>query len=301
MLSHEVTSMTFESFREVSRDKKVVLLYPWTNFRNIFLSYFLHDSAEGLLYHRIPENSTSLQQWVSGLFQELRLVLDGFGGQLESALESGSPHDLGAALAADIGSANLDRPVLFLDELDRVPQNADFREFMNALVENLPENAQLAVNSRLLTYEPWINWVNSDEAVVLGTAHRRNNLMFTKEETPKPQLEIYAFGRGHAISNGREIRSWDGALPRNLFFYFIDNPLVTRDQIFEIFWSKLSIKDATNVFHVTKRKITERSRYRSMTARIMNLRRIPPDFTFRATKSCGITMSSTLSKPLKAP
>ncbi len=258
MLSHEVTNMTFESFREVSRDKKVVLLYPWTNFRNIFLSYFLHDSAEGLLYHRIPENSTSLQQWVSGLFQELRLVLDGFGGQLDSALESGSPHDMGAALAADIGSANLDRPVLFLDELDRVPQNADFREFMIALVENLPKNAQLAVNSRLLTYEPWINWINSDEAVVLGTAHRRNNLMFTKEEMPKPQLEIYAFGRGHAISNGREIRSWDGALPRNLFFYFIDNPLVTRDQIFEIFWPKLSIKDATNVFHVTKRKITER-------------------------------------------
>ena len=50
----------------------------------------------------------------------------------------------------------------------------------------------------------------------------------------------------------------DGALPRNLFFYFIDNPLVTRDDIFGTFWPTLSIKEATNVFHVTKRKISER-------------------------------------------
>ena len=151
-----------------------------------------------------------------------------------------------------------ERVVLFLDELDRVTQDEDFRQFIDALVDNLPANALLTVNSRLLTYEPWINWVNRDEVVVLGTAHRSSNLLFTKETTLKPQLEIYAFGHGHAVSNGREIGSWDGALPRNLFFYFIDNPLVTRDQIFEVFWPKLSVRDATNVFHVTKRKITER-------------------------------------------
>jgi len=34
--------------------------------------------------------------------------------------------------------------------------------------------------------------------------------------------------------------------------------LVTRDDIFATFWPKLSIKEATNVFHVTKRKISER-------------------------------------------
>ena len=54
------------------------------------------------------------------------------------------------------------------------------------------------------------------------------------------------------------ITNWDGALPRNLFFFFMDHPLVTRDEIFETFWPDLSVKEATNVFHVTKRKITER-------------------------------------------
>ncbi len=258
MYSYAVTNVSFESFRELSQGKKVILLYPWANFRNIFLSYFLNDLEEGLLYHRIAEDSNGLNEWVSGLLDELKSVLDEFGSNLSASLASANAGDMGAALAADLAQIDLERVVLFLDELDRVPQDGDFRRFMKALVDNLPANTQLAVNSRMLTYEPWIYWVNRDEAVVLGTAHRSSNLLFTSDDAPKPQLEIYAFGRGHAISNGQEIRIWDGALPRNLFFYFIDNPLVTRDQIFDIFWPKLSIKDATNVFHVTKRKITER-------------------------------------------
>ena len=60
------------------------------------------------------------------------------------------------------------------------------------------------------------------------------------------------------LVNGQPVTNWDGALPRNLYFYFIDNPLVTRDQIFETFWPDLPVKEATNVFHVTKRKISER-------------------------------------------
>ena len=96
------------------------------------------------------------------------------------------------------------------------------------------------------------------DAIVLGTDQRKDDMMFTVEATPKPQLEVYAFGRGHALVNGLPITNWDGALPRNLFFFFMDHPLVTRDEIFETFWPDLSVKEATNVFHVTKRKITER-------------------------------------------
>jgi len=258
MLARNVTNVSFDSFRELSKDKKVILLYPWANFRNIFLSYFLDEVNEGLIYHRIPENMENLPTWVDGLLKEIQHVIPDFGKKLAKALDGGSSSAMGEALAKDLAKVKSDRVVLFIDELDRVPQDDALNEFITALINNLPDNAQLAVNSRLLTYEPWINWVNSDQAVVLGTAHRRNNLMFTKEESPKPQLEVYAFGRGHVITNGREIRNWDGALPRNLFFYFIDNPLVTRNQIFEVFWPRLSIKDATNVYHVTKRKITER-------------------------------------------
>ncbi len=258
MLPHLVTSVSFESFRSSSAGKKVILLYPWTNHRNIFLSYFLDDLSEGLLYYRLPENTGGLADWLRGLVDEIRYVEAGFGQSLESILLNGSASEIGEALAADLAALKLERVVLYLDELDRISQDEAFCQFINAVVANLPDKAQLVINSRLLTYDPWISWVNRDEVVVLGTEHRSSNLLFAKASSLKPQLEIYAFGRGHAVSNGFEISSWDGALPRNLFFYFIDNPLFTRDQIFEIFWPKLSVRDATNVFHVTKRKITER-------------------------------------------
>ena len=258
MLSQEITNVSLDSFMESSAGKKVVLLYPWANYRNVFLSYFMNGSSQRLLYYRIPAGGAGVLTWVRDLLEEIRLVEPDFGGQLASALRNGEPAEAGAALAADMARLSDDRVILYLDELDRVNPDAEFRQFITALVENLSDNSQLVVNSRLLTYDPWIQWVNRDEVAVMGTEHRSNNLLFTKEVALKPQLVVYAFGRGHAVSNGREIRSWDGALPRNLFFYFMDNPLVTRDQIFEIFWPKLSIRDATNVFHVTKRKITER-------------------------------------------
>ena len=258
MFSHDVANVSFESFMSITAGKKVVLLYPWSNYRNVFLSYFLSGFPEGLHYYRVPDGGGSTAAWVRGLMQSIQATAAGFGGRLSAALDEGAPAEIGRALATDLGQLNGDRIILYLDELDRVPHDEAFQQFISGLIDNLGNGSQLAVNSRLLTYDPWIEWVNRDEAVVLGTVNQRNQLIFNKARQLKPQLEIYAFGRGHAVANGREIQSWDGALPRNLFFYFVDNPLVTRDQIFEIFWPKLSVRDATNVFHVTKRKITER-------------------------------------------
>lgn len=258
MLHQEVTHVSFDNFKKLSEGSKVILLYPWSNYRNVFLTYFLDNAREGLLYYRIPDYHDRISIWLQGLINELDHVLGGFGSSTRSILSDGTPQQLGEALAADLNAYGKDSTVLYLDELDRVNQDDNFRNFIDSLVRSLGPNVQLAVNSRMLTYQPWIDYVASGEAVVLGTSHRRSNLMFTVESTPRPQLEIYTFGRGYALINGYQIENWDGALPRNLFFYFIDNPLVTRDQIFETFWPKLSVKEATNVFHVTKRKITER-------------------------------------------
>ncbi len=258
MLSQNVANISSDAFMQKSAGKKVVLLYPWVNYRNVFLSYFLSGSSPRMLYYRIPQDGVSVSGWLAGLLDEIRLIEAGFGEGLASALQAGETADFGAALAADLAGVSDGRVTLFLDELDRVKQDNQFRQVISALVENLSEGSQLVVNSRLLTFDPWMKWVHRDEAVVMGAGRRSNNLVFTKNGAVKPQLEVFAFGRGHAVSNGKEIKTWDGALPRNLFFYFMDNPLVTRDQVFEIFWPKLSIRDATNVFHVTKRKITER-------------------------------------------
>ncbi|NWG15618.1 MAG: hypothetical protein HXY41_03205 [Chloroflexi bacterium] len=70
-------------------------------------------------------------------------------------------------------------------------------------------------------------------------------------------LEVRALGSGRVTLNGRSIDDWDGTLPRALFYYLVDRGMTTRSQIFETFWPNLSTREATNVFHVTKRKISE--------------------------------------------
>lgn len=259
MVSQNITKVTFDSFRERSSGKKVVLLYPWTNYRTLFLTHFLSTRQTGLLYYRIKDEQTNLSGWLSDLVAELDSVLGGFGSNLRQALAAGGkPEALGEALAADLGQVNNGEVALFIDEFDRAPLNGDFRKFIRAAVAALPSGVQLAFSSRLLTYQPWYDMVAVGEAIVLGTEYRKDDVMFTVEPAAKPQLEVYSLGRGYAIVNGQQITNWDGALPRNLFFYFMDHPLVTRDEIFATFWPDLSVKEATNVFHVTKRKISER-------------------------------------------
>ncbi len=254
-----VTKVSVETFQERARDKKLILLYPWTTYRTLFLTHFLTSNSAGLLYYRISDGQETLTDWLTGLVTEFDEVLDGFGRNLRQALPAGKPAALGEALAADLGAyRGGSETTLFIDEFDRLPFDSDIHQFAEALVSHLPEGVQVAISSRLLTYQPWYGMVARGEAVVLGTEHRPDQVMFTVEPNPRPQLEVYALGRGHALVNGQPITNWDGALPRNLFFYFMDNPLVTRDEIFATFWPELSVKEATNVFHVTKRKISER-------------------------------------------
>lgn len=258
MIHQVVTRVSLDSFLEKSAGKKVVLLYPWTNYRNLFLTHFLQSAKDGLLYYRLLDNPQSVGEWLSTLVEEFDQVLGGFGSNLRDALNNNDPQALGEAFAADLAAYRDERLILFIDELDRAPLDSDFNMFVEALVDALPQNVQIAFSSRLLNYVPWYEMIANGDAVVLGTEYRRSDVMFTIEDQPKPQVEVYAFGRGHAIVNGKEITNWDGALPRNLFFYFMDKEMVTRDDIFDTFWPDLEVREATNVFHVTKRKISER-------------------------------------------
>ncbi len=80
---------------------------------------------------------------------------------------------------------------------------------------------------------------------------------YVKLSHERPLLEVKSFGVGRVFLNGAPINHWDGILPRLLFFYFIDKGMVRRDEIFQTFWPNMSVKEATNVFHVTKRKVNE--------------------------------------------
>ncbi|MFQ3674014.1 MAG: hypothetical protein SNJ83_10505, partial [Aggregatilineales bacterium] len=233
--------------------KKLIIIYPVISYRNVFLSYFLQSNSNHLFYYRLPYDGILLTDWLEELRRYLPVTDTPFHEtDLNTITGPDAPRVLGRMLGEYLQSLPRAATVLYWDEIDRTPQDNQFRAFMEALVPLIPSYVQVAINARRLDYLPWIDFINSDVCAVLGTNYRQNNLIYTDDRPPKPQLEVYAFGQGLALINGHEMVNWDGALPRQMFYYFLDHPLVTRDEIFKVFWPQLPVKEATNVFHVTK-------------------------------------------------
>lgn len=152
--------------------------------------------------------------------------------------------------------ADLGEGMIVLDECDRADADA-LVEFLRRLSTALPA-ARIYLLTRYLPLKllqdaalrPLTALVPvAEEAMLWDYSQRLNN--------PTKLLEVYALGAGRVFVDGRLVQNWDGVLPRALFFYLIDRGMVTRQEIFETFWPNLPVREATNVFHVTKRKINE--------------------------------------------
>lgn len=257
MWRERVTKLSPSAIQDTINEHQVIIIYPQATDRAVYFSYLFDVIDAPLLYYRHKPSITNLPQCMRRFVQQLQSEQPTFGNRAQQALESdASPQDLAQALCTDLEAFG--ECVLYLDDIDGLEINDSYAEFFAALVNNVPDSAKLVVSARELPTNPWQSLVLDGAATVIGTERVGSRRMFSVENADRPQLEIYAFGRGHAIINGKPVDSWDGALPRNLFFYFIDNQLVTRDEVFAAFWPALNQKEATNVFHVTKRKISER-------------------------------------------
>jgi DNA-binding SARP family transcriptional activator len=218
----------------------------------LLTSIFAEKFDDNLHYYAAKDDRVTLVDFVRNLVDQFAKIYENFGDKTKSKLKGGDPAALGKALAADLAALGGSFG-LILDELDRARVADGFIAFFNAIAEAMPDGSQLILLTRQLPHHPWKSLVLSDNTVVLDDYGHP-----VETEGGLPLLEVYALGAGNALINGEPILSWDGALPRNLFFFFVDRPLVTRDEVFATFWPDLSVKEATNVFHVTKRKISER-------------------------------------------
>lgn len=143
---------------------------------------------------------------------------------------------------------------IVLDECDRTRSEA-FGEFVQSLITTL--SARIIIATRTVpqtiladtNLAPLVQFWPVDEGMMLHEYHAMNS--------DQDLLEVYALGSGHVRLNGQPITEWDGHLPRSLFFFLVDHGMVTRDRIFATFWAGMNPSDATNVFHVTKRKVNE--------------------------------------------
>lgn len=241
--------------------RPILVIYPRHRAHIALLSLILPHLPDQVYSYALQSDDTSLEMMLTHLMSNAEFPA-GLGEQTRNALHSSSvPEDWAEAFGSDLSKLP-GKFVLVLDEMDRLQQDADsLKRFFLELPHYLPKQGKLIINGRKLHRQPWNDLVLAEHAQFIGADYAVETAMLP-QPPERGQIEFYSLS-GHAriISDGRTITSWDGVLPRNLCYFFLDHPLVTRDEIFETFWPHLGIKEATNVFHVTKRKISEKLGY----------------------------------------
>jgi DNA-binding SARP family transcriptional activator len=234
--------------RRLPPDITLAILHPDFHGQHRLLAPILLDRDAKTVFMSVPRPGYSLRALLATL-------QDAVQNQLDISL-SDLPSDAEPAAAALVKALKSQGKVmLILDSYDLANQD-EAAPFFAALVRQLPAGCRLILGTRELPMHLLEREELLGKTALLPVNPDKMMLDYVRPDA-KAMLEVRALGPGRVLINGRLIEHWDGVLPRTLFFYFIDRGMTTRDEIFQTFWPTLSTREATNVFHVTKRKISE--------------------------------------------
>lgn len=216
--------LTAQQLRDKGADVRLIFLHPNFTQQHAVLSELIHDTV----YVRLRGEALTAADVLA---------------HIQTALDTQS------AKLSDVFS-------LVLDEADRIVSN-HFVGLVRDLLAQMPKG-RIVVFSRTLPSDlladndlrTKTHFIPAIETMMLWDYAQRDG-------SQGALLEVRALGAGRVQVNGQPVTSWDGILPRSLFFYLVDRGMVTRAEIFQTFWPTLNVREATNVFHVTKRKISE--------------------------------------------
>jgi DNA-binding SARP family transcriptional activator len=236
---------------------KLLLIHPSSRYRTLLIAALIEDPPAPLYYYSMGIGDVSLTQFLTTLSHDLADQYPTFGKYLNQTRNE-SPDDLdqlAEALARELDDLNHDDYILILDEYDRADAVPEIQTFVEILLDRLPVQCHLLINSRTLPRLPWVALVAKHEAVVLKDSRLLTSGFYSESVSENPNVEVFALGPGYVLVNGQTVSTWEGHLPRLLFFFALDRPMVTRADICQAFWPDLPLDQAVNVFHVTKRRL----------------------------------------------
>ncbi|MFP4320972.1 MAG: BTAD domain-containing putative transcriptional regulator [Anaerolineales bacterium] len=252
-----------EAVEEKTHNRRVIVLYPRHRQHLSLIALLQKYYGERMYFYALNEEDIDLRALMRNLSHDAMFPI-GFGENTRAELRnSDDPADWARGFAQDIAQLEFnERVMILLDNFDVLPRDDEGNKALfTSFAQHLPEHIQIVVNGKELRRQLWADLINKEAVVALGDDETLGQGIF-KEPALRGQLEVYALAGGsRVLIDGRPITAWEGSLPRNLFYFFIDKPMVTRSEVFEAFWPDLGIKEATNVFHVTKRKISEKLGY----------------------------------------
>jgi DNA-binding SARP family transcriptional activator len=258
MNTHPSLNQMLETFNQEAGRASLVLLHPRSRYRSLLVAHLLNATDVKVFYYAFGPDDLNLQSFITGLIHDLSYQFPMFGRHINIIPQSrvDDPEALIEAMLLELTDLAAGREIVFiLDEYDRGDAADDIQQFVERLIDRLPEGIRFVINGRTLPRLPWVSMIAQRRAVLLEDERLIAKDFYEIETQGKIKLEVTAFGPGNVYMNGKAIDVWEGHLPRLLFFFALDRPIVTRSEICMAFWPELSDEQAVNVFHVTKRRL----------------------------------------------
>lgn len=252
------------AYRELlkqAENSPVLLLHPNSRYRSVLVAMLINDDNVNSFYYALGPDDINLRAFIESLTHEMLNQHPTFGrhiNMLSPDIYDNLSENIDTVIdrfAQELSELG-DSPVMFvLDEYDRSDDADDIHGFIEKLADVLPENCHLVLNSRTLPRLPWVAMVAKKRAALLLDDHLIEDDFYNNKRDAAYDLEVFALGPGVVNYQGDRVENWEGHLPRLLFFFTLDKPIVTRSEICNAFWPNLAIDQAVNVFHVTKRRL----------------------------------------------
>ncbi|MCC6801257.1 MAG: hypothetical protein IT319_00125 [Anaerolineae bacterium] len=223
----------------------------------MLVARLINSPEYNVFYYALGPDDISVPSLLTGITHDLANQNPMFGRHI-NMLEPEAFENLETLLAAfirDLAELSHDDYILILDEYDRSDTADDIQWFIERLAACLPKNCRLVINSRTLPRLPWVSLIAEGRAVLLEDDQIIRRDFYDIRGHGSQTLEVYALGPGFVLMNDKPIDTWEGHLPRLLFFFALDRPVITRSEICQAFWPELDTDQAVNVFHVTKRRL----------------------------------------------
>lgn len=247
---------SYQAFEDRSPGARVVLLHPDSRYRSMLVAQLMNDSAVKVFYYAMGPDDVNVHSFLSGITHDLANQHPTFGRYLNQVFETqGDMSKLLEAFVMDLNGLSDEPFLLILDEYDRTDSADDLQAFVEQTILHLPAQCKLVINSRTLPRLPWVSLIAQKKAVILKDEELVSSNFYGMRNEGEITLEVFALGPGYVLLNGEPIDTWEGHLPRLLFFFALDRPVVTRSEICQAFWPDLDNDQAVNVFHVTKRRL----------------------------------------------
>ncbi|MFZ4828394.1 MAG: AfsR/SARP family transcriptional regulator [Phototrophicaceae bacterium] len=227
------------------------------------MAYLLQSTSIRTVYYALGQDDISLGAFLYGMLRHIPAQIPIFGRHsnlLSSELytKEGGMIEIAQAFAQDLAEVSSETFIWILDEYDHSDSVDDIQHFVDVLLDFLPSHVKILINSRTLPRLPWTSLMAQGKVLILQDKQviKQNHATSSSSLTEyHSHIKVCVLGHGDIYVDDRLIETWDGHLPRLLFFFALDRPMLTRSEICETFWSEMNHDQAVNVFHVTKRRL----------------------------------------------